>query len=197
MVDEFLATLLRAAELAAVFAFPFWLRYTFSGLMRRYDGIGYFAVPGMARLSFFSGATFGGTLLYVNHDPTLYYFDTVFAIGGPWDLSLVDFVAVWLNPLRYSPAVLWERVAALDIHDTLTGFVLTSAGLALLIVAAAVRYFGRQFHWALLKSAAVWLWSAGLAIYVVCAAAWALNLLNFWAAVLAFLVVRHRSLAEH
>lgn len=197
MVDEFLATLLRTAELAAAAALPFWLRYTLSGLMRRYDGIGYFAVPGMARLSFFSGAMFGGALLYVNHDPSMYYFDTVFAIGGPWDLPLIDFVAVWLNPLRYSPAVLWERIAPLDIHDTLSGFVLTSAGLALLTAAAAVRYFGRQFYWALLKSAAVWLWSAALAIYVVCTVAWALNMLNFWAAVLAFLVVRHRSLVEH
>lgn len=197
MFDEFLVTLQRAAELAAVAALPFWLRYTLSGLMRRHDGIGYFAVPGLARLSFMSGAVFGGTLLYVNHDPALYYFDTVFAIGGPWDLSLPDFFIVWLNPLRYSPMALWERVAALDVHDTLTAFVLTSAGFAVATVAASIHYFRGRFHRALLKSAVVWLWSAALAIYVVCAVAWGLNTLNFWAAVLAFLVVRHRSLVEH
>jgi hypothetical protein len=197
MFDEFLITLLRIAELAALIALPMWLRYTLSGLMRHHDGIGYFAVPGLARLSFFSGVIFGGTLIYVNHDPKFYYFDNVFAVGGPWDVSFIELFTVWLNPLRYSPLVLWEKVAPLDIHDTLTGFVLTSAGAAAAVVVAAIYYFRRQFFWALLKSAAVWLWSAGLVIYVACAGAWALNMLNFWAVVLAFLLVRHRSLAEH
>lgn len=197
MFEEFLITLLRGAELAALLALPLWLRYTVTGLMRRFDHIGYFAVPGVARLAFFAGAIFGGALLYANHLPEYYYFDTVFAQGGPWDVPFWQLFVIWMNPLRYSPLVLWERIALLDIDDTLTAFTLISAGLTLLTLAAAIFYFRRHCLPALFNSLLIWLWSAALAVYVACAAAWALNMLNFWAIVLIFLLVRHRSLAAH
>lgn len=197
MFEAFLDTLLRVAELTVLIALPFWLRLVGAEMMHRRDRIGYFQVPGLARLSFLSGALFGGVLLYVNHDGSLYNFDTVFARGGPWDMSFARFFVTWLNPVRYSPFTLYHRVEALDVHDTVTAFTLTSFGLAAAVVVFAIRYFRGRFHLALLPSLAVWLWSAALVIYLVCASAWALNVLNFWAVVLLFLLVRHRSLTGH
>lgn len=197
MFDQFLVILQRALELGALIALPLWLRYTIGGLMRRWDDIGYFAVPGLARLSFVSGVIFGGALLYVNHDPTYYYFDNVFAAGGPWDLSFFDFFVVWLNPMRYSPLTLWDRVTPLDLHDALTGFCIASAAAGAAASISAVLYFGRRFYRAALNNLAVWLWAASLAVYVACAVAWTLNVMNFWAVAAVFLLVRHRSLSAH
>lgn len=197
MSDQLLVILQRAIEIGVLFSLPMWLRYTLSGMMRHNDRIGYFAVPGLARLSFFSGVIFGGALLYVNHDPKYYYFDNVFAEGGPWDLSFFEFFIVWLNPLRYSPLTLWDRVSALNIHDTLTGFFITSVLFGVAAVAAAAVYFRRQFHIAMFNNFAVWLWSAALAIYVACAIAWTLNVMNFWAVVAAFMFIRHRAIHAH
>ncbi|NYZ11834.1 hypothetical protein HL658_04675 [Azospirillum sp. RWY-5-1] len=199
MIDGLIEMLWRTAELGLLVMLPVIVLSLGERLIHAVDVIRYHEVPGLARFSVLSGLIAGALLLYANHEREWYEFDTVFDPDGPWAVPLPQLFTLWLNPLRYSPQPLLHHIAPLDYTDTATVLAGLSTGLAGLAVFGSVRYFGMKAPLAMLANIVIWLWGAGLAIYMVCAGAWALNMLNFWAVVIGFLVYRyyHLKAAAH
>lgn len=189
-----MATLWRAGELAALVLLPLFIWGMGRRVLHAIDTIEYFAVPGMMRFSFLSGAITGLLLLAVNHDPAYYDIDSVFHARGPWAVSFPELFSVWLDPARYPPRELWLRVRDLNTGDPVTVLALLAAGLAALVLVGCVRFFGTGAPRAWLESAVIWCWGAAMAVYVVCAATWTLHVLNFWVLVLAFVLYRYFNL---
>ncbi len=196
MLEGLIETGVRIVQLVIV-SLPLVTRTAVGWLADRLGPAEYFAAPGLARISFVSGAIAGALLLYVNHQPGWYEFDTVFAASGPWAVPFLDLFVVWMNPALYPPGPLMDRVIPFRPDDPVAVLAAASAALALLVVALSVRFFRKGAPGAVFASALVWAWAAALSIYLVCAAAWALNMLNFWAVVIAFVVYRHYHLKAH
>lgn len=194
MLEDLIPMLWRAAELAALVLIPLFIWSVGRKVLHAVDTIEYFAVPGLMRFSFLSGAITGLLLVVVSHDPSFYEFEAVFNAGGPWSVSFTELFTFWLDPARYSPHELWLRMRTLDTGDPVTVFALMAAGLAALVVAGSVRYFGFGAARALLESVLIWCWGVAMAVYVVCATTWTLHVLNFWALVLAFFLYRYFTL---
>jgi hypothetical protein len=190
MFEEAVPTLMRSAELLALLLLPIYAWAGGRRLLRVLDSDGYAAVPGLARFSFVSGAVTGALLLAVCRDPSAYALDTVLTPLGPWGVPFDELFTVWLDPRAYAPAPLWQRVRGLDPQDPVTAFAVLAALLAALVVAGALRGFGRRAPRALLLSALVWLGGAVLAVYAVCAGAWAVHILSLWAVAVVILLVR-------
>lgn len=199
MFDEFLHFLWRLGELGVLLMLPVAVLSVGEKLVHAVAPGEYRAVPGLSRFSVLSGLIAGGLLVYANHQGAWYEFDTVFDPQGPWAVPFTELFTVWLHPARYSPMPLWDAVswASFDITEPFDAFVAASVTLAGLALLGSVRFFGLAAPRAVIASALVWLWGAALAVYIVCAAAWALNMLNFWAIVLTFLVYRHYGLKAH
>ncbi|MGQ9368844.1 hypothetical protein [Azospirillum sp. A39] len=194
MLDDLTYTLWRVAELAALVMLPLFVWSMGRRVLHALDTIEYFAVPGMMRFSFLSGAITGLLLVVVNHDPSFYEFESVFHADGPWSVSFPELFTFWLDPGRYPPYELWLRVRGFDTGDPVTVLALLAAVLAGLVVVGCARYFGFGVLRAWLESAVIWCWGVTMAVYVVCATTWTLHVLNFWALVLAFFLYRYFTL---
>ena len=194
MLDELIPTLVRFVELVVLVQLP---RLAWGGgrrLLRTIDTIGYFAVPGLMRFSLLSGVFTGLLLLFVNRDPAIYGFDAVFQPDGPWGVSFPELFTVWLDPSAYSPRELWLRVSDLDAGDPVTVVALLAAVLAGLVLEESVRCFGAGASRAILASALIWAGGVVGAVYVVCAAAWILHMMNVWAVVLLVFAYRYHAM---
>lgn len=197
MYDALMVGLLRAGEITLLVLLPVATLSLGERLIHAFDTVEFHAVPGLGRFAVLSGLIAGGLLVWENHDSAYYEFDVVFDPDGPWAVPFLDLFRIWLDPTRYSVLPLWDRVQAFDLDDPFTVLGLISAGLAALAILGTVRFFGLRAPRALLASVLVWAWGVALAVYVVCASAWALNVLNFWAVVLVFLIYRYYGLKEH
>ncbi|HYG87601.1 MAG TPA: hypothetical protein VD978_15185 [Azospirillum sp.] len=194
MLDEAVPTLVRSAELLALLMLPVYVWSAGRRLLRAFDTVGYAEAPALGRFSFASGAVTGFLLAFVSRDPSYYALETVLQPLGPWAVPFDELFTVWLDPRAYSPAPLWERLRALDPQDpvaALTGLAALLAGLA---AAGAVRSFPQHVARVLLMSALVWFAGAALAVYIVCASAWAVHILSFWALAVVILLVRWHGL---
>ena len=190
MLDEAVPTLLRSAELMGLLVLPLWAWAGGRRLLRALDGFGWAEEPGLGRFSFLSGAVIGALLLVVSRDPSLYTPATVLTPLGPWSVPIEELFTVWLDPRAYLPGALWQRVRGLDPQDPVTAFAVLAALLAGVVVAGALRGFGRRAPRALLLCALVWLGGAALAVYAACAAAWAVHILDAWTVAVVALLVR-------
>lgn len=197
MSDALLLGLQRLGEIALLTMLPIFIMSMGERVIHAFDTVHYYEVPGLARYSVLSGVIAGALLVWVNHEPAYYDFDAVFSPRGPWAVPLPDLFRIWLDPTRYSLVPLWERVELLDLDDPITVLALISLTFAVLAILGSLRFFGLRAPRALLANLMVWAWGAGLSIYVICAGAWALNVLNFWTVVLGFLIYRHYGLKGH
>lgn len=190
MLDEAIPTLLRAAELLALLALPIYARSGGRRLLRAFDTVGYAEAPALGRFSFVSGVITGLLLVFLSRDPSIYAFDTVMQPRGPWAVPFYELFTVWLDPRAYSPAPLWGRLSTLDPADPAAVFAGLAVLLAALVAMGAVRRFPRSLPRVLTMSTFIWLTGAALAVYLVCAGAWAAHVLNFWALAVVVLLVR-------
>lgn len=197
MTDDLILALVRTIQIVGLALLPAMVWALGGRLIHALDTIHYTAVPGLARFSGLSGLVAGSLLLFVNHPPGAYDFDAVFDPAGPWAVGFLDLFTVWLDPRRYSPEPLWERVAPFDTGDPVAVLAAVSAGLAALATLGAIRFFGLRAFRALLANSLVWLWGAGVVVYAVCAVMWTLHVMNFWALVVGFFIYRHYHLKEH
>jgi hypothetical protein len=191
-MTEIIPIVIHAAELMFLLLFPVALWSTSAHMMHWMDTFAFFEVPGLSRLAFLSGFITGILLVLINHDPRFYDFEAVFNNGGPWDVSFIELFTVWLNPAHYSFEPLFYRIEALDLTDLVTLGALAAIAIAGAVVFMAYKYFRPNIPQAMFSSLMSWLWGVGVVLYAVCASAWLLHMLNFWAVILAFFVYRYK-----
>ncbi|MBP2314116.1 hypothetical protein [Azospirillum soli] len=147
-------------------------------------------IPGLVHFSVASGAITGFLLLFLNSHPADFHPATLLADGGPWETSLGAMAGEWLDPARYDPRMLWGHLTGFNLADPVTLFLGLAALLGAVVVLAALRHAGTEAPRALLVAGLLWLWAAAMAVYMVCAVAWALHALHLWAFPLALLAYR-------
>jgi len=191
MLDSLIPIAVRMVELAMLVLLPILVQAAGRPLLR---GLGMAehaaSVPGLTHFSVASGAITGFLLLVVNSHPTDFHSATLLTAGGPWDLSLGAMAGEWLHPSRYDPLALWGHLDGFDLSDPVAIFLGLAALLAALVVLAVLRHAGRKAPHALLVAGLLWLWAGALAVYMVCAVAWALHALHLWAFPVALLAFR-------
>lgn len=191
MLDSLIPIALRMVELTMLVLLPIAVQAAGRPALRRLGLLDLGPrIPGLLHFSVASGAITGFLLLFLNSHPSDFHPATLLAVGGPWDLSLGAMAGEWLDPTRYDPWALWSRLADFDPTDPVAVFVGLAALLMALVTLAVLRHAGAKAPRALLVAGLLWLWAAAMAVYMVCAVAWALHALHLWAFPVALLAFR-------
>jgi len=142
----------------------------------------YVEIPLLIKLTVTAGLILGVGLLAVVARPEYYYLEQVLRVGGPWDLSLGEFLRYRVSPLRLDVGAVIDELRFDDPRRNLAVLFLAPAILALVMVVACYRY------WQPLAATTCALVSLGAIVivayvvfYLACGALWMANLLNFWA----------------
>jgi len=143
------------------------------------------------------GLTLGLVLVYDRYGWRNFDLHSLFDIGGPWDLSLGEFLLQRANPLHYGLASLIDYFALSGVNSVsiLVAFLLVALMLGAIMVPFAY-WDARVARRVTLVNLACALVTAYLTIYVVVLLFWLLYLLNFWTfALLAAIFQYYRSRA--
>jgi hypothetical protein len=142
----------------------------------------YVQIPLLIKLTVTAGLILGVGLLAAVARPEYYLLEQVFRVGGPWDLSLGEFLRYRVSPLRLDVEAVIDELRFGDPRGNLAVLFLTPVILALVMVVACYRY------WEPLAATTCALVSLGAIVivayvvfYLACGALWVANLLNFWA----------------
>jgi hypothetical protein len=142
----------------------------------------YVEIPLLIKLTVTAGLILGVGLLAVVARPEYYYLEQVLRVGGPWDLSLGEFLRHRVNPLQLDVAAVIDTLRFGDPRRNLAVLFLTPAILASVMVAACYRFWHAPAATtcALVSLGAIVI-VAYVVFYLACGALWIANLLNFWA----------------
>jgi hypothetical protein len=143
---------------------------------------GYTEIPLLLKLTVTAGLILGVGLLAAIARPEYYLLEQVLRVGGPWDLSLGEFLRHRVSPLQLNLGAVIDTLRFADPRRNLAVLFLTPATLAAVMVLACYRFWPPL---AATISALVSLGAIVIVAYVVfylaCGVLWLANLLNFWA----------------
>jgi hypothetical protein len=143
---------------------------------------GYTEIPLLLKLTVTAGLILGVGLLAAVARPEYYLLEQVLRVGGPWDLSLGEFLRHRVSPLQLDLGAVIDTLRFADPRRNLAVLFLTPAILAAVMVLACYRFWPPL---AATTSALVSLGAIVIVAYVVfylaCGVLWLANLLNFWA----------------
>jgi hypothetical protein len=142
----------------------------------------YVEIPLLLKLTVTAGLILGVGLIAALARPEYYYLEQVLRTGGPWDLSLGEFLRYRVNPLHLDIGAVIETLRFDDPRGNLAVLFLTPAILALVMVLACYRFWlpAAATTCALVSLGAIVI-VAYVVFYLACGALWLANLLNFWA----------------
>jgi hypothetical protein len=142
----------------------------------------YLEIPLLIKLTVTAGMILGVGLLAALARPEYHHLEQVLRVGGPWDLSLGEFLRYRVSPLKLDIEEIIELLRYDDPRRNLAVLFLTPAILATILVIACYRF------WQPLAATTSALVSLGAIVivayvvfYLVCGVLWIANLLNFWA----------------
>jgi len=148
-------------------------------------------VPILRRLAVIAGFLLATTLVLAG--PTAVSFDQgrLLAIGGPWDVSLGDFLTGRIGAIDAAPDLIKARIDSEDWARVGPAL----AGLLLVIGASGLSFRYWRDRRALRASFAVALAAFGMAFigfYAVEAALWLMHKMNFWSLAILAMLYQHR-----
>jgi hypothetical protein len=153
----------------------------------------YIQIPLLIKLTVTAGLILGVGLLAAVARPDYYHVEQVLGVGGPWDLSIGEFLRYRVNPLRLD---LGAVIDALRFDDPRGNLAILFATPAILTAIMIIACFG---YWQPLAAAICALVSLGAIViiayvvfYLVCGALWIANLFNFWALLIIMLMYQWR-----
>lgn len=127
----------------------------------------------------FGGGIAGGAVILMNNIvPATIVPGEVFRVGGPWDLTFVEFLASRANPFAYDISM----VVPLPFSGTLP----SGAGIAVLVFGVAVvyapiiRFRSRRAIANGIRNAVLMFGAAYVTVYAFVYFFWLMNRLNFW-----------------
>ena len=142
----------------------------------------YIEIPLLIKLTVTAGLILGVGLLAAVARPEYYLLEQVLRVGGPWDLSLSEFLRYRVSPVQLDVGAVLDTLRFGDPRRNLAVLFLTPALLAAVMVIACYRF------WQPLAATSCALVSLGAIVivayvvfYLACGALWLANLLNFWA----------------
>ena len=146
-----------------------------------------------------AGMVLGWTVLYADPYTPSFRIASVFEVGGVWDVPWKTFVLYRGDPALYSyDPILW--IARMPDTDPAIALVLVTVGCLLVLSAVAALIYLRVLDLivGLLGIAFLFLFAQALTIYVTALFAYTLNTLNFWAALVALVILQYyRQSASH
>lgn len=148
-------------------------------------------VPILRRLAVIAGFLVAVTLILAGPTATSFDEGRLLAVGGPWDLSLGDFLTQRVGAISLAPDLIKARVDAEDWMRVGPAL----AGLLLVIVASGMSFRYWRDRRALRASFAVVLAAFGMAFigfYAAEAALWLMHKMNFWSLAILALLYQHR-----
>jgi len=153
----------------------------------------YIQIPLLIKLTVTAGLILGVGVLTAVARPDHYLLEQVLRVGGPWDLSIGEFLRYRVNPLRLDVGAVIDALRFDDPRGNLAILFATPAILAAAMVLACYGY------WQPLAATTCALVSLGAIViiayvvfYLVCGALWTANLLNFWALLIIMLLYQWR-----
>jgi hypothetical protein len=142
----------------------------------------YIEIPLLIKLTVTAGLILGVGLLAAVARPEYYLLEQVLRTGGPWDLSLGEFLRYRVSPVQLDVEAVVDTLRFDDPRRNLAVLFVTPAILAAVMVVACYRF------WQPLAATSCALVSLGAIVivayvvfYLACGALWLANLLNFWA----------------
>jgi hypothetical protein len=142
----------------------------------------YIEIPLLIKLTVTAGLILGVGLLAAVARPEYYLLEQVLRTGGPWDLSLGEFLRYRVSPVQLDVGAVLDTLRFDDPRRNIAVLFLTPAILAAVMTLACYRY------WQPLAATICALVSLGAIVivayvvfYLACGALWLANLLNFWA----------------
>jgi hypothetical protein len=142
----------------------------------------YVQIPLLLKLTITAGLLLGVGVLVALARPEYYLLEQVLRVGGPWDLSLGEFLRYRVSPVRLDVGAVVEALRFDDPRRNLAVLFLAPAILAAVLVVACYRYWEplAATSCALVSLAAIVI-IAYVVFYLACGVLWIANLLNFWA----------------
>ncbi len=152
----------------------------------------YWNVPVVTRPAMVAGAILGWTVLYADPYSPSFRIASVFEVDGIWDVPWRTFLLHRADPALYSYDPLLWVVRTPDADPTVAIVLLTIGCLLVVsVVAALICLRGQDLVAGLLGIAFLFLFAEALTIYGTALVAYTLNLLNFWAALVAMAVLQY------
>lgn len=159
----------------------------------------YWHVPAVTRPAVVAGVLLGWSILYADSGSPSFRISEIFDVDGPWNVPWAEFLLYRADPALYGYDALIPVLRMPD-SDPVLAFVLLSIGILLVIavVAALVYLRGLDLVAGLLGIPFLWLFSQAVTVYVTALMAYTLNTLNFWAALVALVILQYyRRIATH
>ena len=161
--------------------------------VRRLAPPDYVQIPLLSKLTISGGVILGAALLADLAFPHLYPLERILEVGGPWDLSLRQFLTTRVNPLELDLAESFQSLRFEGPWRLLALMFALAVGLATLFVILCFYYWLPPHA---LISAAVGLLNVAIVAYVVfylvCGLLWMINAFNFWTLVIILLLYQWR-----
>lgn len=159
----------------------------------------YWHVPIIVRPAVVAGMLLGWSVMYADPYSPSFRISDIFEVGGPWDVSWTTFLLYRADPAVYVYEPLL-RVAEMPDTEPFLALVLLAIGCLLVVsaVAALVYLRGRDLVAGVLGIPFLFLVSQAVTIYATALFAYTLNTLNFWAALVALVILQYyRRVASH
>ncbi|MBP2229273.1 hypothetical protein J2847_002567 [Azospirillum agricola] len=177
--------LLLALPVALVLPFSLWVRISDAAHLHHPYG------SWRPALATFCGLALGACMLAALWQPGSLTFAAIFADGGPWDLSIVEFAELVAQRMGDAPHRLFEVLLTDDARLNY-GVVAMLVGTLFavdvgLTVASGMR---GPMLLAFLLDLLMAVLAAGLTVYAAHAGLWLLNRLNFWSIAVAILLLQ-------
>ncbi len=159
----------------------------------------YWHVPIITRSAVVAGVGLAWSILYADPFAPSFRISSVFEVGGPWDIRWTTFLTNRADAALYG----YEKLLpVLRSPDTNPGLALALLGIGVLLVIAVVAalVYLRDLDLAvgLVGVPFLVLYSQVVTVYVTALMAYTLNTLNFWAALVALVILQYyRHVAAH
>lgn len=159
----------------------------------------YWLLPSVTVPTLLAGMAFGWTVLYADPYSPSFRIASIFEVGGVWDVPWSTFLLYRADPAVYSHEPLFAIAQTPDADPTVALVLLAIGSLLVIAVVSALIYLrGLDLVAALLGIAFLFLCSQAVTIYVTALFAYTLNTLNFWAALVALVILQYyRGRASH
>jgi hypothetical protein len=142
--------------------------------------------PAVELVAFATGAVGGAIVFWSDTDAAILGPSAVFAVGGPWDMDIGQFLARVADPLDYDLSVLlsWPGAAV--------PLVAAAIVLAPILRFRSAAAFANGIRTAFLAASGAW-----VAIYALGYCLWLANRLNFWVFLVVMIVIEKRGRSHH
>lgn len=160
---------------------------------------GYWHVPIVTRPAVIAGVLLGWGILKADPFGPSFRFAAIFEVGGPWDVPWLTFLTNRADPGLYGYDTLLPVLRTPDIAPGLALLLLVVGVMLVVAIVAAIIYLrGLELLVALVGVPFLLLFSQAVTIYSTALFAYALNTLNFWAALVALVILQYyRHVATH